>query len=54
MEDYGLLEIIFSVLIKILSEQGKSDSAKERIQVKKLINANISQENALWYGILSQ
>ncbi len=53
MEDYGLLEIIFSTLIKILTEQGKSDSAKQRIQVKKLINANITQENALWYGILS-
>lgn len=53
MEDYGLLEIFFSVLIKILSEQGKSESAKQRIQIKKLINANISQENVLWYGILS-
>lgn len=49
MEDYGLLEIIFAVLIKMLAEQGKNDAAEQRIQVKKLINANISQENALRY-----
>lgn len=53
MEDYGLLEIIFAVLIKMLAEQGKNDAAEQRIQVKKLINANISQENALRYWILS-
>lgn len=54
IEENWLLETFLTMLIKELTEAGKIEDAESWIKVKQLISANISQENALWYGILSQ
>ena len=54
IDENWLLETFLTMLIKDFTEDGKIAIAETRIKVKQLIAANISQENALWYGILSQ
>ena len=53
MEEKWLLESIQNVLIKEYSESWNVQWIDARIRVKKLIAANVNQENALWDGVLA-
>lgn len=53
LDGYWILESFITMLIKEKSENEGSDSVEEWIKIKQLLASNITQENALRYGILS-
>lgn len=53
IDENWFLEGCITTLIKQKIEQGDAKSAEEWIKIKQLLSSNITQENALWYGILS-
>lgn len=53
IDENWFLELFLTVLIKKYTDQGNEDKAEEWLKVKQRIGANVSQENALRYGILS-
>ena len=53
MDEKWLFESIQNVLIKEYTESWNVQWVDARIRVKKLIVANVNQENALWDGVLA-
>jgi len=53
LEEFWFLDTFRSFIVKECTENNNSKWAENRIKIKKYINSNVSQENALRYWILS-